>query len=493
MAQTTIWNLLLVAALATTPSSCITTTRTDEDASPPLNFIFLLVDDWGWLDAGCLGSDLYETPNIDRLAAEGVRFANAYAACTVCSPTRAAVMTGMYPARTRVTDWIPGHQRAKAQLLVPKWTQHLEHDHVTIAEALRDKGYRTAHIGKWHLTPRSTKQAVVAPYYPDQHGFDINVAGNQWGAPGSYHWPFQRRTATPLGMRVANFPAGGQRGDYLTDTLTDHAEQILDDFSDRPFLLYFPYYNVHTPIQGRADLTRRYKEKLADGKQRKHRNAAYAAMVTAVDESVGRLRRKLRELSIADRTVIILTGDNGGLDRGKRGPTENAPLRAGKGSAYEGGVRVPGFVYWPGGGAAGAVCDEPIISVDFYPTILSLAGVTTPKSVVDKIDGESIVPLLRNPGGRLRRDAIFWHYPHYHPGGASPYSAVRRDKWRLVEFYEDSRVELYDLANDPGETKDVSSEQPAVTDSLHQRLQSWRRSVAAQAPSPNPNHRPGKQ
>jgi len=484
-----IQSLAMVATLTTAFSSCIATAQTQEKATPPLNFIFLLVDDWGWSDAGHLGSDLYETPNIDQLADDGVHFTNTYAACTVCSPTRAAVLTGMYPGRTRVTDWIPGHQRPRAQLRLPAWTQRLEHRHVTIAEALQKQGYRTAHVGKWHLTPRSNDKEVVAPFYPDKHGFEINIAGNQWGAPGSYHWPFRRRKGKGLGARVANFPDGGQKGDYLTDTLTSQAEQILDQYKDEPFFLYFPYYNVHTPIQGRADLTARYRKKLSIGPPRKHKNAAYAAMVTAVDESVGRLRKKLAELGIADRTVIILTGDNGGLDRGKNGPTENAPLRAGKGSAYEGGVRVPGFVLWPGGGAKGASCKEPIISVDFYPTILSLAGRSEPGA---PIDGESIVPLLQNPTGHLQRDAIFWHYPHYHPGGASPYGAVRSGDWRLVEFFEDMHIELYNLAEDPGEVTNLANKNPAKAKALRERLHAWRKSVKAQLPTPNPNHRSGK-
>jgi arylsulfatase A len=490
MVPSKLLDISALVLLASSISSCVVQEHQQAPPTkPPLNFVFLLVDDWGWRDAGCLGSDLYETPNIDKLAADGVRFTNTYAACTVCSPTRAAVLTGMYPGRTHVTDWIPGHQRKGSQLRGPAWTQRLEHKHITIAEALRESGYRTAHIGKWHLTPRSSDPAVVAPFYPERHGFEINVAGNQWGAPGSYHWPFRRRQGKNLGARVANFPAGGKKGDYLTDTLTDQAEKVLDQFKDQPFLLYFPYYNVHTPIQGRKDLTKRYQQKLSDGKQRQHRNAAYAAMVTAVDESLGRIRSKLTELGIADRTVIVLTGDNGGLDRGKRGPTDNAPLRAGKGSAYEGGVRVPGVVLWPGGGNRGGICEEPIISVDFYPTILSLAG---QDSSDDAIDGESLVPLLKDPAGQLQRDAIFWHYPHYHPGGAKPYGAIRSGDWRLVEFFEDMRIELYNLAKDPAEASDLAKQNPAKANALRKQLHTWRTSVQAQLPSANPDYKPTK-
>ncbi len=473
-------SLLLIPCCAT--PAVETTAAEPPPGGPRWNFIFLLVDDWGWRDAGCLGSDLYETPNIDALAGDGVRFTNTYAACTVCSPTRAAVMTGMYPGRTHVTDWIPGHRRKGARLQVPAWTQRLEHRHVTIAEALAEAGYRTCHLGKWHLTPRSPDPEVVAPFYPQHHGFQVNIAGNQWGAPGSYHWPFSRPRGEGLATRLANFPGGGKQGDYLTDTLTDHAERFLEQSKDQPFLLYFPYYNVHTPIQGRADLTQRYREKLADGTSRRHRNAAYAAMVTAVDESLGRIRRKLDQLGIADRTMIILTGDNGGLDRGKRGPTDNAPLRAGKGSAYEGGVRVPGIVLLPDRGRSGEVCAEPIISVDFYPTILALSGAKGSRQHNASVDGSNIVPLLEDPHSSLAREAIFWHYPHYHPGGATPHGAIRQGRWRLVEFFEDMRVELYDLQQDPGESRDLAALRQGETKRLRERLHQWRRQVAGQMP-----------
>lgn len=458
---------------------------------PPKNVIFLLVDDWGWRDASCYGSDLYRTPNIDRLAARGMRFTDAYAACTVCSPTRAAAMTGMYPARTRVTDWIPGHRRRRAPLAPPNWTQRLEHRHTTIAEALRAAGYRTAHLGKWHLTPRSPELSVVEPHDPVHHGFEVNIAGNQWGAPGSYHWPFQRKKGKALGRRVRNFPAGGGKGDYLTDTLTDHAVRLIEEFRDKPFFLYLPYYNVHTPIQGRADLVQRYREVLQDDRQRQHTNAAYAAMVTAVDESVGRIVKAVERLGLTDRTMIILTGDNGGLDR-RGNPTENAPLRAGKGSAYEGGVRVPCVIYAPGATHPGAVSAEPVITVDFYPTILAWTGAAGTEAHNAALDGQDLAPVLQDGSAQLARDAIYWHYPHYHPGGAKPYSAIRRRDWKLIEFQEDGRTELYHLAKDLGESKDLATEHPERTKALRDQLHAWRKHVDAQPARPNPGFKRNK-
>lgn len=470
----------------------------DEPTRP--NIVFLLVDDWGWTDAGCQGSDLYETPNIDRLAASGTRFTDAYAACTVCSPTRAAVMTGKYPARLHVTDWISGHVRPRARLKVPTWTQRLEHGHVTIAELLRGAGYRTAHVGKWHLTPRSPDPEVVEPFYPEHHGFDRNVAGNQWGAPGSYHWPFARPKRDGLQRRLANFPSGGAENDYLTDRLTDEALAIVEAWRDEPFFLYLPYYAVHTPLQPRADLFGKYRDRLGgnaasgvDGDaDRRHGNAKYAAMVEAVDESVGRIVSALGRLGLAERTVIVLTGDNGGLDR-KNGPTDNAPLRSGKGSAYEGGVRVPTIVCWPDVTRPASVCSEPVTSVDWYPTIRSIAGIEPDEEAAGDaaVDGVDLTPVLRDPSHQLGRDAIFWHYPHYHPGGATPYGAVRSGRWRLVQFYEDDHAELYDLQNDIGETEDRAAAEPERTKRLLARLAAWRREVGAQMPTPNPDYDPG--
>ncbi len=455
----------------------------ESDERPP-NFLVLFVDDLGWTDLGCYGSDFYETPNIDQLAMDGVRFSHGYAACTVCSPTRAALLTGLYPGRTHVTDWIPGHQRPKALLRPPNWTMKLEHRHTTLAEALGAAGYRTAHVGKWHLMPRLEPE-VMMDFAPERHGFERNIAGNEWGAPGSYFHPYERpdRKMYPL-------PPGGAEGDYLTDRLTNEALAILDDYRDEPFLLYFPYYTVHTPIQAKPEDLQRFESRVDPAKR--HRNPAYAAMLTALDRSVGRLRAKLDELGIAERTVIVFTGDNGGLDRrdrdGRMGnPTENEPLRAGKGSAYEGGVRTPTIYFWPGVTPSGVVSDEPVITVDVYPTVLDIAGVEGDAAHNASVDGVSLAGILRDPDTQLGREAIYWHYPHYHAGGATPYSAIRDGDWRLVHFYEDGRTELYNLAEDVGEERDMVSERPDKAEELLAKLDAWRSEVGAQEPLPNPD------
>lgn len=472
--------LALAAAglLAACASSC-----GPRAGSPRPNFLILLVDDLGWTDLGCYGSDFYETPQIDRLAAEGVRFTHGYAACTVCSPTRAALLTGLYPGRTRVTDWIPGHQRPNAPLRPPDWTMRLEHRYTTLAEALASAGYRTAHVGKWHLMPR-LEPAAMPDYFPERHGFERNVGGNEGGAPGSYFHPYERN-----GRRVYPLPDGGAEGDYLTDRLTDEALRILEDYRDEPFLLYFPYYAVHTPIQARPEDAAPFQERVDPA--RRHRSPVYAGMLAAVDRSVGRLRARLAELGLADNTVIVFTGDNGGLDRagpdGRTGrPTENAPLRAGKGSAYEGGVRTPTIYYWPDVTPAGTVSAEPVITVDIYPTILEIAGVPGDPVHNEIVDGVSLASLLRDPAAALGREELYWHYPHYHAGGATPHSAIRAGAWRLVHFYEDGRVELYNLEEDPGEERDLAAVRPDKARDLRARLDAWRTAVSAQAPQANP-------
>ncbi len=458
------------------------------------NVVVFMIDDLGWTDAGCYGSDLYETPHIDRLAAEGLRFTNAYAACTVCSPTRAAMMTGMYPARLNLTDWIDGHwahmnaeRKNRLPLMPPLWTEYLEHGYTTIAEALQANGYRTAHVGKWHLTPRSSDRSVVEPFYPEHQGFNVNIAGNQWGAPGTYYWPYRHPKRTGIDARVENFPPEEEtRGKYLTDMLADRTVSLLHDLKDGPFFLYFAHYAVHTPIQGRKDLTQKYEDKIAP--DHRHRNAGYAAMVESVDHSVGRIRAALDELGIADNTIIIYTSDNGGLDSHDSGnPTDNAPLRDGKGSAYEGGVRIPTIVSWPGVTPAGSVSDEPIITCDFYPTILAMTHTTGDATHNNNVDGLSLMPLLKDQAATLGRDALYWHYPHYHSSGATPYSAVRARDWRLVEFYEDGRRELYNLADDIGETADLSETHPEKTRELMSLLNHWREEMEAQPPRNNPD------
>jgi len=442
---------------------CLTSPLVQGAASPP-NFIFILVDDLGWTDLSGFGSKFYDTPNIDRLAAQGTKFTQAYAACTVCSPTRAAVLTGKYPARLRITDWIAGHKRPFAKLRVPDWTMFLPHEEVTIAEALKPLGYATASIGKWHLGGPE--------YYPDKHGFDLNLGGTDRGQPPSYFAPY----------KIATLPEG-PAGEFLTDRESAEACKFIEQNRARPFFLYLPHYAVHTPIMAKKEVVAKYQAKIKPGQAQS--NAAYAGLVESVDDSVGRLLRKLADLNLEDRTVIFFTSDNGGLMR----ITDNAPLRAGKGSAYEGGVRVPLIIKWPGVTKPGTTNETPVISVDYHPTIVEMAGGAPRPGQI--LDGESLVPLLRGTGG-LKRTALYWHYPHYHPGGATPYSAIREGDYRLVEFFEDRRVELYNLKTDISEQHDLAQVEPARTAELRAKLDAWRQQTGAQLPLPNPDYDPEK-
>ncbi len=429
-------------------------------APPQPNVILILVDDLGATDGGVLGSKFYETPNVDRLAAQGVRFTRAYSACTVCSPTRASILTGQYPARQHLTDWIAGHKRPFAKLAVPEWRMFLPTNEMNIARAFKSAGYATASIGKWHLGPPEC--------FPDKQGFDVNIGGYDRGQPPSYFSPYNIPTLT-----------NGPKGEYLTDRESAEACKFMEQNKEKPFFIYLPHYAVHTPIQSKTNVVAKYRSKRGQGGPQT--NAAYAALVESVDDSLGRIMAKLDELKLADDTILIYTGDNGGL----LPITSNLGIRAGKGSAYEGGVRVPLIVRWPGKVKAGTTSDTPVISVDFYPTLLELAGLKDAPGHV--LDGESLAPLLTQ-SGPLKRDTIYWHYPHYHPGGATPYSAVREGDLKLIEIFETGAKELYDLRRDPLEKNDLAAQQPEVAARLQRKLATWRKSVDAQLPAPNPNH-----
>lgn len=431
------------------------------------NIVLLLADDLGWTGLTCFGSDLYETPNLDRLATRGMKFSSAYSACTVCSPTRASVMTGMYPARLHLTDFIDGQNRPFAKLQIPDWTKRLEPKHTTIAEALRSEGYRTGHIGKWHLNAKGPSAKVLQPA---DHGFDVSYSR----PPGTKGYFLKAGTSSKLGSN------------YLTDDLTDKACEFIDQSKSGPFFLYFAYNVPHTPIQGRKDLVDSFRGKVnASGI---HKNPVYAAMVASLDQSVGRIVKQLEACGLSDNTVIVFTSDNGGLTQrnGKHdGFTENLPLRRGKGSAYEGGVRVPAIVSWPGVIPSDSVCDEPIMTTDYFPTFMQMANT----EATSLTDGLSIVPLLHDSTAKLNR-SLYWHYPHYHAGGDGPYSAVRSGRYRMIEFHEDNSLRLYDLDTDPGEQKDLATQMPARTAQMKSDLTRWRTSVGAQMPTPNPNFDP---
>ncbi|HSU53644.1 MAG TPA: sulfatase [Candidatus Dormibacteraeota bacterium] len=434
-----------------------------------MNVVLILADDLGWTDLACFGSKLYETPNIDKLAREGVRFTQSYSACTVCSPTRAAIMTGKYPARLHITDWIPGMPPENPKLLVPDWTKYLPLEESTVANAFHSAGFSTASMGKWHL---GTEQ-----YYPEKHGFDINIAGTEAPNPKTYFAPYNIPTISE-----------GPDGEYLTDRLAVEAQKYLEQHKEKPFFLYLPHFAVHLPVQGKQPLVKKYRTKIqaTDGLMQTH--AGYAAMIESLDDAVGAVRRKLDELNLSDHTLVIFASDNGG-----RVPTtSNLPLRVGKGSCYEGGTRVPLIVFWPGVTKAGTTCETPVISMDLYPTVLEIAGQR--EAAQNAVDGVSLVPLLRN-GGKLKRDELFWHYPHYQHyqlGGTTPYSAIRKGDFKLIEFLDDMRVELYDLKSDLGEQHNLASQMPEKVQQLRNRLHAWRKEVGAQMPARNPNYDPSK-
>jgi len=454
-----------------------------------LNFAFILADDMGWRDAVCYGSTFYETPNIDRLAREGMRFTQAYAACPVCSPTRASIMAGKYPARMATTDYfgapqpdeVGRHWTRNKPLLPAPYTEHLPLEETTIAEALKQAGYTTFFAGKWHLGGDG--------YLPEDQGFDINKGGHRFGTPpGGYFSPYKN-------PKLPDGPAG----EYLTDRLTDESLKFLDSVGDRPFLLYLSHHAVHTPLQSKKDLKAKYEAKAArlpapegprfipEGDRQARQvqdHPTFAGMIQSLDESVGRVMDKLKELGLDKDTAVIFMSDNGGLSTAEGSPTSNVPLRGGKGWLYEGGIREPMIIKWPGVTRPSSVCDEPVISTDFYPTMLEMAGL--PLRPKQHLDGLSIVPLLKETGKPVRQ-AMYWHYPHYGNQGGTPGSAIRAGDWKLIEFFEDGRLELYNLKEDIGEKNNLAASMPEKTAQLHKMLKAWRDEVGARYPTKNPN------
>ena len=443
------------------------------------NIVLVLIDDYGWADTGCYGSTYHRTPNIDALAARGMRFTDAYAAAPVCSPTRAALMTGKHPARLRITDWLPGRGDMPAQKLArPIIQQVLPLAETTLAEALKQAGYATASIGKWHLGGKG--------FEPQRQGFDLNLTGDHTGTPLSYFAPYQRDGRFMPGLETA--PAG----EYLPDRLADEAERFIEQNNDKPFFLYLPHYSVHIPMKAKAELIAKYRAlpKPASGQN----NPVYAAMIESMDDSIGRLTRKLEQLGLSDDTVFIFTADNGGLatPEGLDTPaTTNAPLRAGKGYLYEGGIRVPLIVTWPKRIKAGSVNRTPVYSADLFATAVEIAGLKNTTGV----DALSLLPLLTGRGS-FKRDALYWHYPHYSNqsinGGHldQPGAAIRQGDYKLIEFFQDNHVELYDLKRDLGEQNDLAKSRPQQSKQLRQKLAVWRQAVNAQIMTPNPNYKP---
>ncbi len=457
---------ILLAAFFLTPTLSV--------AAPP-NVVIILMDDLGWADVGCYGSTYYRTPHIDRLATRGMRFTDAYAACPVCSPTRASILTGKYPARLHLTDWLPGRtDRPDQRLLRPVINQHLPLEEVTLAKALKAAGYATGHVGKWHLGGPG--------FLPTDQGFDVNVAGGATGSPPTYFAPYKNGRGEFL-RGLENAPPG----EYLTDRLTTEAERFVETNRARPFFLYFAHYTVHIPLMAKPEVAAKYS---SGGKPGTQNNPIYAAMVESMDDSVGRVMKKLADLGLTERTIVIFTSDNGGLSV-REGPntpaTSNAPFREGKGYLYEGGIREPFVIAGPGVSHPGTTCSTPISSVDLFPTLLEACGV---KSAVPT-DGVSLVPLLG--GGTIARDALYWHYPHYSNQGGRPGGAVRAGNLKLIQFYETGRCELYDLHDDKSESRNLAGDRPEVVTALAAKLDGWRKAVGAQMMKPNPDFVPNPQ
>ncbi|MCL2479265.1 MAG: sulfatase [Treponema sp.] len=457
------------------------------------NIIFILIDDLGWRDLGCYNSYFYETPVIDRLAHEGMRFTNAYASCPVCSPTRASIMTGRYPARIGVTNYIGGKDWGR--LLEVPYVHELPLSEKSLASALRDGGYATWHIGKWHLGDE--------PYWPEKHGFDINIGGCQIGHPWHGYW-------SP--WSIPNLP-DGHDGEYLTDNLTDHALNLIRTRDkNKPFYLNLWHYAVHTPIQAPGEDIVYFKEKAEKlgldkrtaivegeyypgshmaGKRIQRRivqsDPVYAAMILNLDRNIGRVLDEVRNQAIENETIIIFVSDNGGESSTGGSPTCNKPLAEGKGWMYEGGSRVPQIIKWNGYIKPDSICSDVVTSTDFYPTLLECAGL--PLLPEQHLDGISILPLLTK-NHFLNRDAIFWHYPHYGNQGGTPGCAIRKGKYKLIRFYEDNHLELYDLEKDLSEKNDLALAKPGIAAELNGLLTVWLGEVCAKIPEPDPKWKP---
>ncbi len=434
--------------------------------SAPPNLVLILADDLGSRDLSCYGNPYFSTPNLDRLAAEGARFTDAYAASPVCSPTRASILSGRYPVRYGVTDWIPGRpSHEKGPIITPRTRAELPLEELTLAERLKSAGYRTAAIGKWHLGGDG--------FSPREQGFDLNLGGTNSGSPPRAQQPYFGPWKLP--------DLEGKPGEFLTERLTQEACSFIRQTRGAPFFLYLCHFTVHIPLNARPEQIERHRAKTGG-----RYNPVYAAMVESLDESVGEVLDAVDETGLRDRTMIIFTSDNGGLrfeGASKQPVTDNSPFRAGKGHLYEGGIRVPLLVRLPGVIKPGITISTPVSSIDLVPTFCELAGIR-----VRDVDGVSLVPLFRTRS--LAERPLFWHYPHYSNQGGEPASAVRSGPWKLIEFYDSPRRELYHLGNDPGETINLVEREPAVARRLTARLHQWLRQTKAILPQRNPAHDP---
>lgn len=459
----------------------------------PPNLLFILVDDLGYHDLGYTGSRFYETPNIDKLASEGMIFTNAYASSPICSPSRAAIMTGKYPARLNLTDYIPGNRHygphEDQKLASHPFKLFLDPKETTIAEAFKSSGYRTFFAGKWHLGEKEID-------HPENHGFDVNIGGNHTGHPaGGYFSPY----------RNPQLPDGPE-GEYLTDRLTEETIRFISRKSEKPFFALLSYYTVHLPLQGKVEKVKKYQEKHqqmefeGEGFDQQNQtfiknhqdNPQYAAMVESLDENIGRLMQALSQTGLDQNTLVIFTSDNGGMATSnlpEQIPTSNAPLRTGKGYLYEGGIRVPLIFRWPGTIKEGSISEVPVTGTDLYPTFLDMAGLKPLPG--QHRDGISLKPLLS--GKSMDKRPLFWYYPHYSGGlGGRPSAAIRAGNDKLIYFFEIKRSELYHIERNKKEETELSEKFPKKRNRLNEKLQNWMGEMAVQLPYPNPSYQPEK-
>jgi arylsulfatase A-like enzyme len=468
------------------------------------NILIILADDLGWADLSCYGSTFYETPVLDQLAANGIRFTQNYTTSPVCSPTRASILTGKYPTKTGVTDWIKGRQengKAKPyeKFIAQPTAYELALQENTIAEYALTNGYKTMHCGKWHLGETET-------FWPEQQGFQINKGGWSSGGPkkvindttGGFFTPYEN-------PRLADGPVG----EYLTDRLTNEALAFIDEQRQQPFLLYFSMYAVHNPMQAPTALVKKYQNKqkqlnltanqrfAKDEPWMVHENGwrrrlvqdhpVYAAMVENMDWNIGRLLTKLKELGIDDNTLVIFTSDNGGLSTAEGSPTVNGPLKAGKGWLYEGGIRVPLIMYWKGKIVAGTQSDIPVNTNDIFSTLAKVMNKSFKQPAA--VDGSNILKLLAKPQQAKQR-TLYWYYPHYSNQGGRPGAAIREGKYKLIYHFEDTTTELYDVVNDISETKNLINSHSAIAKKMHAKLQLWMKKSQVKWPNPNPAYKP---
>lgn len=452
------------------------TERTVNPSRP--NIVLIMADDLAWSDLGCYGSRFNLTPNIDRLAAEGVRFTSAYAASPVCSPSRAAVMTGKNPARLHFTHIIESGISSNEYWRSPILRNYLPLNETTIAKALKKNGYVTAHIGKWHIggygdAPEGTGD-------PERYGFDVNVAGSSRGQTPDYFYPYI--TSFQDGRIIFTLPKApeGKPGDYLDDRLTDEAIKFIKQNKNGPFFLYMSHFLPHTSVgdrlQARKELIDKHRQRL--GKDVSDIKVVYAAMVEHLDVNVGRLMKALKEEGILDKTIVFFTSDNGGYG----GKTTNLPLRGAKSQVYEGGIRVPFIVYWQGKIKPGSINLTPVIGYDIFPTTMDVVGVDI--GSLSDIDGTSLVPLLTG-SGNLSRNALYWYFPHFQPGNPAA-SAIRKGDYKLIEFFDSRtpRLELYNLKNDLGEKNNLIKQAPELAENMHRELKKWKTDIGAQELTP---------